>query len=629
MKTPILKAAPLAAAVCLLFQSASFAAIELVPYKVPAAVADVQDFQLPDRVALEGWIGSRVSANEANRMVKIDTNRLLEGYRKRPGRQIWDGEHVGKWLHAATLAWANTGDKALREKLDYTARELSNCQLEDGYLGTYLDKDRWIEWDVWSHKYNLLGLITYMRYTGNMEPLPVCQKMGDLLCKEFGDQPGQRDIVLPAFGNHNGMASTSVLEPMVMLYRLTGETRYLDFCKYILRAWEQPNGPQIISRLLDSKRVDKVGNAKAYEMLSCLNGAMEYYRTVGGDRRILDACVNAWQDIVAKRLYITGTASYKEHFHDDYDLPNNNNVGETCVTTTWIQFNAHLLRLTGEARFADQLEKSALNHLFGAQKPDGTGWGYYVQLEGKKPYSDNLEGHCCLSSGPRAMVLIPTFTASTDAAGVVVNFYEKSKAKLTLRDGSAVALDTETRFPAEESVRIKVDPAGRKDFTVKLRIPAWCHGFSAKLAGEALKIEPGPDGYAAIRRTWAPGDVLELSLPMKASVVVGEHTNKGKAAVLYGPLVLAADESLLGDSAPNLDSISLAGDKPEALKVTPEPAPAGFQSWPGARAFSIHTMIRQESANRKAGEAHAIRLVPFADVGMTGASYRVWLSLAD
>ena len=129
-----------------------------VPDKIPCAVRDVQDFQIPDRVQLSasGMIGSRIAKNEANRLVKIDTDRLMEGYRKRPGRQTWDGEHIGKWLHAATLAWVNTGDPALREKLDSTVAELMKCQLEDGYLGTYLDKDRWTEWDVWAHKYNLI-----------------------------------------------------------------------------------------------------------------------------------------------------------------------------------------------------------------------------------------------------------------------------------------------------------------------------------------------------------------------------------------------------------------------------------------------------------------------------------------
>jgi hypothetical protein len=88
------------------------------PEKVACAVADVQTASRPDQVRLTGWVGSRISANEANRLVKIDPARLLEGYRRRPGRQSWDGEHVGKWLHAATLAWVNTGDAALRRQLD-------------------------------------------------------------------------------------------------------------------------------------------------------------------------------------------------------------------------------------------------------------------------------------------------------------------------------------------------------------------------------------------------------------------------------------------------------------------------------------------------------------------------------
>ncbi len=82
-------------------------------------------------------------------------------------------------------------------------------------------------WDVWAHKYNLIGLVTYIRYTGNIAPLPACRRMADLLCNTFGDEPGKRDIIQA--GHHVGMAPTSVLEPMVLLYRLTGEQRYLDF----------------------------------------------------------------------------------------------------------------------------------------------------------------------------------------------------------------------------------------------------------------------------------------------------------------------------------------------------------------------------------------------------------------
>jgi DUF1680 family protein len=598
------------------------ATISPLPDKVTPVVPDRQDFQTPDRVRLTGWVGMRIEANEANRLVKLDPARLLEGYRKRPGRQSWDGEHVGKWLHAATLAWVYTGDPALRQKLDYVASELTKCQLEDGYLGTYVEKDRWTEWDVWAHKYNLIGLITYMRFTGNLEPLPACRRMGDLLCRTFGDEPGKRDIIKA--GEHVGLAPTSVLEPMVLLYRFTAEPRYLDFCKYILRAWEQPNGPKVISTLLTAKRVDKVGNGKAYEMLSCLNGALEYYRTVG-DPQILAACLNAWADIVRNRLYITGAASYGELFHDNFDLPNVANVGETCVTVTWLQFNAQLLRLTGEARFAEQLEHVILNQLFGAQRCDGSAWAYYVQMEGKKPYSSTLDGHCCLSSGPRGVALIPTFALSTDADGVVMNLYDSGTAKLTLRDGTAVTLTTTTRYPSDGQIQVLVQPAGAKTFAFKARVPAWCKSAAMQVNGKPVTAVTGTDGYVAVTREWNQGDRVELRFKLESRVVVGDHKNQGKVAVLYGPLVLAGDQALLGATNRSLNAIAAAGANLAAMKVTPEPAPEQLRSWPDAEVFRIQAIARRPTGSLKAGAPLPVRLVPFADAGATGTPYKVWL----
>ncbi len=591
-----------------------------VPEQAACAVADKQEFQIPDRVRLAGWLGARIAANATNRLAKIDTDRLLEGYRKRPGRQSWDGEHIGKWLHAATLAWVNTGDADLRAKLDATAAELAKCQLDDGYLGTYLDAQRWTSWDVWAHKYNLIGLVTYMRYTGNLAPLPTCRRMADLLCKTFGDGPGQRDII--PCGEHMGMAPTSVLEPMVLLYRLTGEPRYLDFCNYLLRAWEQPDGPHIVSTLLSAKRVDKVGNAKAYEMLSCLNGALELYRTAG-DRKLLDACLNAWQDIVDHRLYLTGASSYREHFHDDFDLPNVNSVGETCVTVTWLQFNAQLLRLTGEARFAEQLERVSLNQLLGAQRPDGAAWGYYVQMEGKKPYSATLDGHCCLSSGPRGVALLPSFAVTADAEGAVINLLGAVEANLALRDGTPVTLKIETLYPADGLIRVTVTPAAPKAFAVRLRVPAWASdaGITASIPLDGVPL-PGPDGYTALRGTWTPGSTVELKLKLAPRLVVGDHLNQGKVALCYGPLVLAADEALLAADGLSLNAIAIAKPDLAALAVTPEPAPAGFKTWDCAQVFRVNAVTR------RGGKPVSVRLAGFADAGATGARYKVWLPLA-
>lgn len=596
----------------------SRAALVPLSEKRPPAIADVQASQIPDRIQLQGSMGERIKGNEAQRLVKIDTDRLLEGYRKRPGRQTWDGEHVGKWLHAATLAWAHTGDAALRKKLDETVTALMGCQLEDGYLGTYTADQRWTAWDVWAHKYNLIGLLTYIQYTGNEAPLATCRRMADLLCRDFGDGPGQRDILRAGF--HAGMAPTSVLEPMVLLYRRTGEQRYADFCDQILRAWEKPHGPQIISRLLRLRRVDKVGNAKAYEMLSCLNGALEYYRTFGRNREILEACLHAWQDIVDKQLYLTGAASYLEHFHDDFDLPNSCNVGETCVTVTWLQFNAQLLRLTGEARFAEQLEIVTLNQLFGAQKPDCTGWGYYVQMQGIKPYSTTLDGHCCLSSGPRGVALLPTFVATTDADGVVVNLFAPGQAELTLHDGTRVNLSTATNYPVDGRITFTVRSSTPKAFAFKLRIPAWSQRVKLSFGGQSVDPRAGADGYVKLHRTWSGSETVQLDLEVAARVIVGRHSNAGSIALAWGPLILAAEETTGATPAARVAAVAVRAMQPAAL---------GLSLRPGGNAdgpvFQARGVTRDPAMPSRAASEADLRLLPFAQAGSNGSRYAVWL----
>jgi DUF1680 family protein len=607
----ILLLTPLFAAVAI---TSSAAGIALLPEKIPCAAADRQDAQIPDRVHLSGMIGTRIERNASNRLLAIDPNRLLEGYRKRPGRQTWDGEHLGKWLHAATLAWANTGNPQLREKMDYVVREVIKCQLDDGYLGTYLPKDRWTEWDVWAHKYNLLGLIAYMRYTGDATPLCTCRKMADLLCRDFGDRPGQHD--LNKAGEHMGMAPGSVLEPMVLLYRLTGDEKYRDFCLYILRAWEQPSGPHIVSRLLAGQGVNKLGDAKAYEMLSCINGLAEWYRT-SGDRRCLRAVVNAWDDITTKRNFITGAVSSPDYFRDDYLLPNASG-SENCDTITWLQLGVQLLRLTGEARYSEQLERVLYNQVLGGQRPDGKMWGGLVPMEGGKGYGDD-SCSCCVSSGPRGVALVPTFAIATDADGVAVNLYDAGRANLRLRDGVAVKLGVKTTYPAVGKIAIAVDPVTPHDFSVKLRIPNWCAKPLLRVNGQPVDTKKTGDGYAAIRRTWRKGDTVEMVLNLEPRLVLGEHTNLNKAAVVYGPLVLAADAALAGGKP--VHALKLASGNVADLAVTAEPAPEQMRSWPGAQVFCISAMTR------KTAPAIRTRLVPFADAGATGSQYRVWLPL--
>src|SRR5271165_6852637 len=148
------------------------AELQPVPYKAVAAMPDVLQPLDPSAVRLGGWLGARIDANVRGRLEVVDTVPLLAGYIKKPGEHPWIGEHIGKWLHAATLAWAYTGDETLRRKLDAAASQLVAAQEPDGYLGTYLPARRsginpGPDWEVGSTSYCIIGLLTSSRSPGN------------------------------------------------------------------------------------------------------------------------------------------------------------------------------------------------------------------------------------------------------------------------------------------------------------------------------------------------------------------------------------------------------------------------------------------------------------------------------
>jgi DUF1680 family protein len=238
-------------------------------------------------------LGERIHAHTFNRIMNIDEDILLGGFRSRPGSHPWIGEHAGKWLHAASLLWLWSQDAGLRDKITRVAKGLIAAQGQDGYLGTYVPEKRFglyrdADWDVWSHKYSLIGLLSYYGISGDPDALNACKRAGDLLASVF---PRDRSILKA--GTHVGMAATSVLEPIVLLYRATGEKKYLDFALYIVSSWDEPGGPHILSAMLRDKTVLAVGNRKAYEMLSNFVGLCELYRATGKPE-YLQAAQYAW-----------------------------------------------------------------------------------------------------------------------------------------------------------------------------------------------------------------------------------------------------------------------------------------------------------------------------------------------
>src|SRR5262245_33572898 len=238
-----------------------------------SAVADVLVPADPSGVRLTGFLGRRIEASARERLALVDEDELLAGFEHRPGSHPWIGEHVGKWLTAACASTRGSGDAALAAKVERVARRLMAAQEKDGYLGTYLPADRFqlkpdADWDVWVHKYAILGLLAYHDLTGDAEALAVASRAAALLARTFG--PGGRSIITA--GTHVGMAATSVLEPIAKLAQVTGDVDLLAFARHIVASYDDAGGPRLLASLVAGTPVDRVANAKAYEMLSNLVG---------------------------------------------------------------------------------------------------------------------------------------------------------------------------------------------------------------------------------------------------------------------------------------------------------------------------------------------------------------------
>jgi len=584
-------------------------------YAVPAKISDAAELLSPADIRLGGWLGERVLVNATNRLMTVDLEPLLAGFRHKPGSHPWIGEHIGKWLHAATLAWAYTGDPALRKRMDYAVSELIKAQEPDGYLGTYVPEKRFglypgADWDVWSQKYCLVGLLTYYRCTGNQAALEACRKTGDLLVRTFG--PGKKSIL--SAGTHVGMAATAVLRQMVLLYRYTGDEHYLDFARYIVKSWDEPGGPKIIQALLKEKQVNKVADAKAYEMLCNLVGLCELARATG-DRELLQPALLAWQDIVKNRLYITGSASQWETFHDDDYLPNQYSTHpcETCVSVTWVQFNLQLLRLTGEAKYADEIEKTLYNHLAAAQNPRGDDWCYYTPLQGRKAYDSGIT--CCHSSGPRGMALAPQTAylkdRVDDADTLLISTFETS-AVTTELDSQSVTVKQQSKFPLRGESVLTVKSSRPARFALRLRVPPWAAPMSVKLNGRRFDAELH-DGWAVIpARQWSEGDSVALNYALTSRLDLGTHGNAGKAALTYGPFVLAYDQA----RNPGSPKAIAVGFKDDTVQAADSYEPGGYLMFSTA----LRTFL---------GGLVPAKLVPFADAGRDGGVFRIWLPAPD
>jgi DUF1680 family protein len=427
-------------------------------------------------------------------------------------------------------------------------------QTSDGYIGTYAPENRLKTWDVWGRKYTLLGLLAYHDLTGDRAALASARRLADHLMTEVG--PGRASIVKN--GAYRGMASSSVLEPIVLLYDRTGDARYLAFAEWIVAQWETDDGPRLISKALAGVPVAErfpppakwftwENGQKAYEMMSCYEGLLELYR-VTGTPEYLTAVTKTWENIRDTEINIAGSGASMECWYGGAakQTVQARHMMETCVTMTWMKLSQNLLRLTGDARIADEIERSAYNALLGAMLPDGSSFAKYSPLGGYRALGEiqcDSGLNCCTANGPRGMMLLPETAVMSAVDGVVVSLYGASSAVVGLAGGGRVRMEQETDYPESGVILLHVAPDRPRAFALRLRIPSWSAQSSVSVNGAAVSdVRPGE--YARIERTWRAGDEMRIELDVGARVMRAPGVGDRYVAVVRGPVVLARDSRL-------------------------------------------------------------------------------------
>jgi DUF1680 family protein len=499
-------------------------------------------------VEMGGYTAEKLEASYQNRILAQDVNRLIDPFTKRTETSCWQSEFWGKWFTSAVLAYRYKADAKLKTVLDKAVSGLLQTQTPDGYIGNYADANHLQSWDIWGRKYCMLGLLAYYDITGDKNSLDGARKVADHLMKELA----VKRVTIVKLGNHRGMAASSVLEPITLLYNRTKDKRYLDFAKEIVSEWETPDGPQLISKAgIDvSNRFPKPQNwfgweqgQKAYEMMSCYEGLLELYR-ITGNNAYKEAVEQTWKNINEKEINIAGSGAAVECWFGGKQLQTMPiaHYQETCVTATWIKLNQQLLRLTGDAKYADAIEQTYYNALWGAMKTDGSDWAKYsplagIRLEGDEQCSMGL--NCCVASGPRGLFTLPLTAVMSEKEGIRINFFAEGTYHLQTPKQQKVTIIQQTDYPATGNIGLKINIPDNENFTVHVRIPLWSQRSVVTINGEALTgIIAGQ--YLAINREWKPGDQILVSLDMRGRIVhLGELPEN--IAILYGPLVLARD----------------------------------------------------------------------------------------
>ena len=475
-----------------------------------------------------------------------------------------------KTLEGAAYILQTYPDKKLEAYCDSVIDIIGAAQEPDGYLYTARTQNptdphhwagdrRWVKEEDLSHElYNLghmvEGAVAYWQATGKRKFLDIACRYADVACKEVGPNPGQMCVV----------PGHQIAEmAMARLYLATGQKRYLDFAKFLLdyrgkttikTEYSQSHQPVV-------EQNEAVGHAvrAAY-----MYAGMADVAALTGDEAYIKAIDAIWDNIVSKKLYITGgigATSSGEAFGKNYELPNMSAYCETCAAIGNVYVNYRLFLLHGESKYYDVLERTLYNGLISGVSLEGNGFFYPNPLEsmGQHQRQAWFGCACCPSNICRFIPSLPGYIYAVKDKNVYVNLFLSNKSDLTV-GGKKVALSQTTEYPWSGDITVTVDKNAAGQFAMKIRIPGWVRnqtvpsdlyqytdnkrlGYTIKVNGSVVGSATA-DGYFTIDRKWKKGDKLQIHFDMEPRTVRANHkveADRGMISVERGPLVYCAE----------------------------------------------------------------------------------------
>ena len=577
-------------------------------------------FDIDRSAKYEGWLDRSLKLITDMQLRDADMWRLfVEQFRGTPDDHDagWRGEFWGKMMRGACFVYSYSKDKELFNVLKATVNDLVESQDELGRISTYSVEKEYDGWDLWSRKYVLLGMQYFVEISDdkefNQKVIDCMKKQVDYLTKRIGWQSEGKLLITRLTRHWRGLNSSSILEPIVRLYSLTKEEKYLDFAEYIVAC-----GGMDVENVFELAYRNELHPyqypvTKAYEMTSCFVGLLEYYR-IRQNKKHLTAIINFANRILEDDFTVIGSAGCTHELFDHSTVRQANpdrgdpRAQETCVTVTLMQFFYQLNLITGDSKYMDAFERSLYNGYLGAVNTDGaidtTAAKQYPELTmvpmpfdsyspltpgirgngtgGLKPFKDGRYYGCCICIGSAGIGVAMKSAVLTSRSGIVVNLYEKGEVAQPLTNGKTVKLIFDTAYPVGEKVKITVDTDCADDFEILLRNPEWSENTVAHVNGNIINATKG---YIGVYRKWKKGDTIEICFDMRAraiypipygsqvlmnKVIWGancmiptfdrEHpSTKNHIAIQRGPLMLA-QENRLGYSVDDAVSVKINDD---------------------------------------------------------------------